>query len=53
MLSAQIRSNQNQDANRFTVNEKRNNTLMKNFTQNAKIILNFFPYLLKKIYFKA
>lgn len=29
-----------------------NPTLMKNFTQNVKIILNFFPYLLKKIYFK-
>jgi hypothetical protein len=26
--------------------------LMKNFTQNIKIVLNFFPYLVKKMYFK-
>jgi len=26
---------------------------MKTFTQNVKIVLNFFPYLIKKIYFKA
>jgi len=26
---------------------------MKAFTQNVKIVLNFFPYLIKKIYFKA
>jgi|GEM_PF-5542424 len=38
--------------NNFIVNEKHKLTLMKNFTQNVKIILNFFPYLLKKIYFK-
>ncbi|EDM34272.1 hypothetical protein PBAL39_12428 [Pedobacter sp. BAL39] len=25
---------------------------MKNFTQNVKIVLNFFPYLIRKIYFK-
>lgn len=29
-----------------------NSSTMKNFTQNVKIILNFFPYLLRKIYFK-
>lgn len=40
------------NTNTLIVNEKHNITLMKNFTQNVKIILNFFPYLLKKIYFK-
>ncbi|MNK14804.1 hypothetical protein D3C87_329350 [compost metagenome] len=38
--------------NELVINEKHKPTTMKNFTQNVKIILNFFPYLLKKIYFK-
>jgi hypothetical protein len=38
--------------NNLVINEKQKPTTMKNFTQNVKIILNFFPYLLKKIYFK-
>lgn len=38
--------------NTLIAKENLNPTPMKNFTQNVKIILNFFPYLLKKIYFK-
>lgn len=46
------RYNMYPELNNLVINEKQKPTTMKNFTQNVKIILNFFPYLLKKIYFK-
>lgn len=40
--------------NTYRTTPENTNTLpMKTFTQNVKIVLNFFPYLIKKIYFKA
>ena len=38
--------------NTLISNEKPESYAYEKFTQNVKIILNFFPYLLKKIYFK-
>jgi hypothetical protein len=37
----------------YTTQENIKTIPMKTFTQNVKIVLNFFPYLIKKIYFKA
>ncbi|WP_170123396.1 hypothetical protein [Pedobacter nutrimenti] len=53
MKSTSIPSKRDSVSGRLIVLNYKTTTTMKSFTTNVKIVLNFFPYLIKKIYFKS